>query len=77
MSVETVTHHEFPAGVHAELIIDNGNGDVTVHSVEFDSMEDDSRVVAPRQDIPRDYREKIVQYLEESGYTVRYEPAPA
>ncbi|MFB6311914.1 MAG: hypothetical protein ABEH64_12130 [Salinirussus sp.] len=77
MSAETVTHHEFMDGVHVEVIIDNGDGDVTVESAEFDFITDDGTELAPKGAIPSEHVDRIRQHLEENGYSTRQEPPTA
>ncbi len=76
MALETITHHRYANGLLVELVIDNGNGDVSTVSLECD-FADDERVLVPRGELPAGYEERIQAHLEEANYRLELPQSPA
>ncbi len=70
MKRKTVNHHPFPDGIHVEVVINEGNGDISTRSVEFDVTDEEGRSLRPREGIPESDADEIMDYLRKSGYEV-------
>lgn len=53
-----------------ELIVDDGDGNVTANSLEFDLVDSDSGKVVPAGDLPPDHGEVVRRELRDAGYAV-------
>ena len=53
-----------------EVILDNGNGNVSTLSVEFDVVDPEQGALAPRSEIPDAHEESILERLEASDYAL-------
>lgn len=62
-----VTLHKYPDEVLAEVVVDDGRGDVRTTSVEFDVV-DDAGTLAPREALPAEHADRIRERIEASAY---------
>lgn len=68
MHHENISLHRYTDGVLLEVICDEGNGDVTAITVEFDLKDESDQVLSPRGDLPEGHKESIRSHLETSDY---------
>lgn len=68
MPDETVTHYPYPDGIHVEVIIDDGNGDVSAISIDFDVVDENQNLLRPRENLPESFEEDIIRHLSDAGY---------
>lgn len=67
---ETVSLHRYRDGIMIEVILDNGNGNVSTLSVEFDIVDSEKRVLSPRAELPDAHEELIRDRLDDSEYAL-------
>jgi len=67
---ETVSLHRYRDGIMIEVISDDGNGNVSTRSVEFDVVDPERGALAPRSEIPDAHEERILERLEASEYAL-------
>lgn len=74
MSTERVSLHHYPGEVLAEVVVDDGEGDVRTVSVSFDVAE---ATLSPRDDLPADHVDSIRRRIEDAGYEIDESPMQA
>lgn len=67
MARTRVTLHKYPGEVLAEVVVDDGQGDVRTTSVAFDVV-DDAGTLAPREALPAEHVDHIRERIEVSAY---------
>jgi hypothetical protein len=67
MARTRVTLHKYPDEVLAEVVVDDGQGDVRTASVEFDVV-DDAGTLVPREALPREHADRIRERIEASAH---------
>lgn len=70
MSEVSFNTHHFGHRLLLEVIIDEGAGDVSAYSLEFDVHQNGSKYLAPYDVLPRAYETEIRAYLEGAGFTL-------
>lgn len=68
--ITTITAHQFGEGVLVEIIGVGNQGDIAIETIEFDLINSADDIVAPREEVPSDYKEKIRAALSEEGYSL-------
>lgn len=72
----SVNLHNYHDRVLLEVITDDGDGNVTANTVEFDIVDPERRAVVPCGDLPSDHEDVIWSQLRDAGYVER-EGVPA
>ena len=70
MEQTNISHHRYGEGILVEVISDNGDGDVSVLSVEFDLENSEEQAISPRSELPEEYEDSIHTHIENAGYIV-------
>ena len=70
MEQTNISHHRYGDGILVEVISDNGDGDVSVMSIEFDLENSEDQAISPRSKLPEEYKESIHTHIEDAGYIV-------
>lgn len=70
MDEVSVNIHPYDDHLHLEVITDEGGGNVTARSIEFDIVDRDEAAVTPRERMPQSHQEEIRSQLEANGYDV-------
>lgn len=68
MDEVSVNIHPYSDHLHLEVITDDGGGNVTARTVEFDLVDSSQRTVAPCEELPESYEEEIMNHLDDAGY---------
>lgn len=67
---DNVSLHQYRDGILVEVILDNGNGNVSTQSVEFDVVDPEQRVLSPKTELPDSHEDAIRERLAESDYAL-------
>lgn len=62
--------HRYEDHYLLEVISDNGEGDVTARSIEFEIEDDDRGLVAPYEALPQSLEEDIRDWLRNAGFDI-------
>lgn len=68
MDEVNVNIHPYDDHLHLEVITDEGGGNVTAQSFEFEIVDRDRAAVAPRERMPDMHKDEIRTQLEDAGY---------
>lgn len=62
--------HHYDGYVVLEVITDNGAGNVSARSVEFNLVDTDREKLVPQGELPPSREADIQEYLQNAGYTL-------
>lgn len=77
MARERVTLHRYRGEVVAEVVVDDGAGDVRTASASFDLLDPDDGTLSPRGDLPEPHAESIRTAVADSEYRFPERPPTA
>lgn len=67
----SVNLHNYHDRVLLEVITDDGDGNVSAETVEFDIVDAERRAVAPCGELPAEHQDVIRRQLRDAGYVER------
>lgn len=67
----SVNLHNYHDRVLLEVITDDGDGNVSANTVEFDIVDAERRAVEPCGDLPTEHEDAIWRQLRDAGYVER------
>lgn len=77
MSRERVTLHRYRGEVVAEVVVDDGAGDVRTVSASFEVLDPEEGTLSPRGDLPEPHAESIRAAVADSEYRLPKHPPTA
>lgn len=62
--------HQYDDHIILEVITDDGEGNVTARSAEFEIEDTDRGLLTPRGDLPSSNEADILDHLQDAGYSL-------
>jgi hypothetical protein len=76
MARERVTLHRYRGEVVAEVVVDEGGGDLRTVSAALEVVDSEQRTLEPRGDLPESHAEQIRREVADSEFSLEHNRHP-